>query len=124
MPPHEVMMIETYLAYFTEVKIQEFMNTFILKVLPLNYNIKEMLENKSENLCLTNENYYGQITGELDNPIHNITLKVISKFITKFPEKCIKLIHILVQQLLQSNLCLDNSDPWVDKLAGKLTMDQ
>jgi len=55
-----------------------------------------MLESKHENLCLTNENYYGALTAELDNPIHNICLKVITNFISKFPKVCVNLIHILV----------------------------
>jgi len=61
----------------------------------MNYDIKSMLENKSENLCLTNENYYSKIISDFDNPIHNIAYRTIYSFVNKFPKICVNLIHIL-----------------------------
>jgi hypothetical protein len=106
MKKEEVACIEAYLSFFTQTKLMKFLNIFIMKLLPLNYDVSKMLEDKIENLCLTNESYYGILTSELDNPIHNITLKVIQHFMEKFPKECINLVHILVQKLLQSNFPL------------------
>ena len=64
--------------------------------MPMNYDIKSMLESKSENLCVTNENYYSVWTSEFDNPIHNITTKVVVTFMKKFPKECIALVNILI----------------------------
>jgi len=96
MKKEEIACIEAYLSFFSKERLMKFLNIFIMKLLYLNYDINKMLENKTENLCLSNESYYGTLTSELDNPIHNITLKVIQNFMEKFPKVCINLVHILV----------------------------
>ncbi len=102
MKKEEIACIEAYLSFFTKDRVMKFLQTFIMKLLALNYNIDEMLKNKKENLCLSNEAYYGTLVSELENPIHNIALKVIQNFMEKFPKECIYLVNYLIQKLLQS----------------------
>lgn len=96
MKQEEITCIQCYLNFFNQQKIMKILNIFIMELLPLNYDINLLLQNKTENLCLSNETYYSQLTSELDNPIHNITMKVIQNLMEKFPKECIGLVHILI----------------------------